>query len=261
MTAWGSIQTSAFHFQGYPSVMRIQSKINPRSKNICTWLWHLEALPDKEIYFFFIEGNNALLRDVIFITISCIKCHFIFISFYYFIHFCQHYGGDKSELEAKVWYLTCVKQFSLYGCTLFHINHKGMWSHTSESLLAINMDGVKFVRSKDRSVIHEFKYTEIESILIDPNESYITLELFSQAQTNLAQKTFMFETNHKEDIGHLIASYSPTHASWMKSEKEGMKRVCLIFFVILCIHYTIVISCKSTGKIAIEKWAATDTKF
>ncbi|BFZ12100.1 hypothetical protein BsWGS_15138 [Bradybaena similaris] len=137
----------------------------------------------------------------------------------------KHYGGDKSELEAKVWYLTCVKQFSLYGCTLFHINHKGMWSHTSESLLAINMDGVKFVRAKDKSVIHEFKYSEIESILIDPNDSYITLELFSLAQTNLAQKTFMFETNHKEDIGHLIASYSPTHASWMKSENEGMKRL------------------------------------
>ena len=69
----------------------------------------------------------------------------------------QHYGFDKSELEAKVWYLTCVKQFSLYGCTLFPIMHKGMWSHTSESLLAINMDGIKFVRLKDKYVIHDFK--------------------------------------------------------------------------------------------------------
>lgn len=105
--------------------------------------------------------------------------------------------------------------------------HKGMWSHTSESLMAVNMDGIKFVRAKDKSVIHDFKYHEIESILIDPNDNYVTLELFSQAQTGLAQKTFVFETSQKEDIGHLIASYSPSHASWMKSENDGMKKVDL----------------------------------
>ncbi|CAL1545802.1 unnamed protein product [Lymnaea stagnalis] len=136
----------------------------------------------------------------------------------------MHYGSDKSELEAKVWYLTCVKQFALYGCTLFPILHKGMWSHTSESLLAVNMDGIKFVRAKDKSVIHDFKYSDIESILIDANDNYMTLELFSTAQSGLAQKTFVFETNHKEDIGHLIASYSPAHASWMKADNDGMKK-------------------------------------
>ena len=137
----------------------------------------------------------------------------------------MHYGKDKSELVAKVWYLTCVKQFSLYGCTLFPILHKGMWTHTSESLLAINMDGVKFVRLKDKYVIHDFKYQEIESIVIDPNDNYLTLELFSKAQTGLMQKTFMFETNQKEDIGHLIASYSPSHASWMKSDNDSIRKV------------------------------------
>lgn len=103
--------------------------------------------------------------------------------------------------------------------------HKGMWSHTSESLMAVNMDGIKFVRSKDKSVIHDFAYNEIESITLDPNDNYMTLELFNKAQTGLAQKTFVFETSQKEDIGHLIASYSPSHASWMKTETEGMKKV------------------------------------
>lgn len=103
--------------------------------------------------------------------------------------------------------------------------HKGMWSHTSESLLAINMDGVKFVRSKDKSVIHDFKYSDIESIQIDSNENYITLELYNSAQSGIAQKTFVFETSQKEDVGHLIASYSPTHASWMKSDNDSMKKV------------------------------------
>ncbi|CAG5127788.1 unnamed protein product, partial [Candidula unifasciata] len=131
----------------------------------------------------------------------------------------MHYGGDKSELEAKVWYLTCVKQFSLYGCTLFPIMHKGMWSHTSESLLAVNMDGVKFVRVKDKSVIHDFKYSDIEYFLIDPNENYLTLELYSTAQAGLGQKTFVFETSQKEDIGYLIASYSPVHVKMTDEDK------------------------------------------
>ena len=137
----------------------------------------------------------------------------------------QHYGADKSELEAKVWYLTCVKQFPLYGCTLFPIMHKGLWSHSSETLLAINMDGIKFVRTKDKHVIYDFKYFDIDSISIDPNDNYVTLELSNKMQAGCVQKTFMFETHHKEDIGHLIASYSPHHASWMKTEHDSLKKV------------------------------------
>ncbi|XP_041351468.1 unconventional myosin-VIIb-like isoform X2 [Gigantopelta aegis] len=137
----------------------------------------------------------------------------------------KHYGTGKTELEAKVWYLTCVKQFPLYGCTLFPIVHKGLWSHTSDALLAINMDGIKFVRAKDKSVIHDFRYSEIESVSIDANDNYVTLELRNKAQTDCPQRTFMFETNYKEDIGHLVASYSPHHASWMKHDYEGMKKI------------------------------------
>lgn len=137
----------------------------------------------------------------------------------------QHYGDAKSDLEAKVWYLTCVKQFPLFGCTLFPVVHKGLWLHSSDTLLAINMDGIKFVRAKDKMVIHDFKYCEIESISIDQNDNYVTLELSNKVQDGRTQKTFMFETFNKEDIGHLIASYSPYHASWMKPELEGIKTV------------------------------------
>ncbi|XP_070180656.1 myosin-I heavy chain-like [Littorina saxatilis] len=139
----------------------------------------------------------------------------------------KHYGAEKSELEAKVWYLTCVKQFPLYGCTLFSIVHKGLWSHASETLLAVNMDGVKFVRTKDKFVIHDFKYYDIDSISIDPNDNYVTLELSNRTQAGCTQKTFMFETQHKEDIGHLIASYSPHHATWMKTEHDSLKKMKL----------------------------------
>ena len=121
-----------------------------------------------------------------------------------------------------VWYLTCVKQFPLYGCTLFPIAHKGMWSHTSDAMLAINMDGIKFVRTRDKSVLHGFRYSEIETIIIDPNDNYVTLELKNEVVC--PQRCFMFETNQKEDIGHLIASYSPSHASWLKPEYESLKK-------------------------------------
>lgn len=139
--------------------------------------------------------------------------------------FMQHYGAGKSDLEAKVWYLTCVKQFPLYGCTLFPIVHKGLWSHGSDTLLAINMDGLKFVRGRDKALIYDFRYHDIESIAVDPNDNFVTMEMSNKMVGGCPQKTFMFETYHKEDIGHLIASYCPHHASWMKPEYEGMKKV------------------------------------
>ncbi|KAK3585200.1 hypothetical protein CHS0354_027488 [Potamilus streckersoni] len=137
----------------------------------------------------------------------------------------RHYGKGKTELEAKVWYLTCVRQFPLYGCTLFPIVHKGLWSHSSDALLAINMDGIKFVRTKDKSVIYDFKYGEIESISLDPNDNYITLELKNDVATNCPQRCFMFETHQKEDVGNLISSYSPAHATWLKTDTDSLKKV------------------------------------
>lgn len=123
-----------------------------------------------------------------------------------------------------MWYLTVVRQFPLYGCTLFPIVHKGLWSHTGDALLAINMDGIKFIRARDKNVINQFKYTEIESITIDPNDNYVTLELKNTADVHCQQRCFMFEAPHKEDIGHVIASYSPNHASWLKPEYESLKK-------------------------------------
>ncbi|GAB1607514.1 unconventional myosin-X isoform X1 [Argonauta hians] len=137
----------------------------------------------------------------------------------------EHYGLGKSEIEANVWYLTCVKQFPLYGCTLFSIVHKGLWSHTSDSLLAVNMDGIKFIRSRDKSLIHDFKYSDIETITLDPNDNYITLELFNDSGIGCTQRCFMFETLFKEDIGHLIESYSPAHATWLRPEYDSWKKM------------------------------------
>ena len=55
-------------------------------------------------------------------------------------------------MQAKVWYLTAVKHYPLYGYAQFPVTYKGFWSHPNTLILAVGADGVKFVNQKTKVV-------------------------------------------------------------------------------------------------------------
>ena len=64
----------------------------------------------------------------------------------------QKYGTGKSEIQAKVWYLTSVKHYPLYGSTFFPVHYKGFWSYPNSLILAVDLMGIKFVNLKNKQV-------------------------------------------------------------------------------------------------------------
>ena len=133
-----------------------------------------------------------------------------------------HYGGGKAEIVSKVWYLRCVMQYPLYGSTMFSVNFRGYWSYGSSTVLAINVTGVLLLKPDDKSIICEFPYNDIESILLDPSENFVTITL----KKGDAEKprVFVLETSEKTEIGALIASYCPTLANWIREAEAPLRR-------------------------------------
>ena len=78
----------------------------------------------------------------------------------------KHYGAGKSEVVAKVWYLSCVMQYPLYGCTQFPANYRGYWSYGNLIIIAVHAEGILLVKPDDKFILFEFPYTEIESLLL-----------------------------------------------------------------------------------------------
>ena len=80
-------------------------------------------------------------------------------------------------IRFQVWYLSCVMQYPLYGCTLFPATYRGYWQYGSNIVLGVNADGILLIRPNDKGVLFEFTYPEIESLLLDPSDNFITLNL------------------------------------------------------------------------------------
>ncbi|KRK07125.1 uncharacterized protein Dyak_GE28252 [Drosophila yakuba] len=146
----------------------------------------------------------------------------------------RQYGSSRNELTAKVLYLSCVMQYPLYGTTMFKVNYKGYWNMASNIILGIHFDGLKFINPEDKSVMLQFKYVDIESILLDPSDSFITISLNRSAQLLKSsrdessfiesQKCFVFETPQKNEIGSLIISYYPPLSNWILNNLECSKK-------------------------------------
>ena len=124
----------------------------------------------------------------------------------------KEYGTGLSVTEAKVMYLTAVKQYQLFGGTFFPVTYKGHWSHPSKLILSVHNVGIKFVHPRNKSVMAEYDWNSLKSVEVDAFEHTITLNM---NKTNPEDSdSFSFATTRKEDIANLIASYSPKHRKW-----------------------------------------------
>ena len=81
--------------------------------------------------------------------------------------------------------------------------------------------GILLIKPDDKFILFEFTYSEIESLLLDPSDDFITLNLARGPQER--QRVYVFETKQKSAIGALVASYYPSIANWVR-EADAPKR-------------------------------------
>lgn len=135
------------------------------------------------------------------------------------------YGTGKAALVAKVWYLSLVLQYPLYGAALFPAQYKGLLAlfGSSPLLLGIHSSAILVVAAADKRVLATYKYADIESVNIYPAESLVSIRLFKEMESAMMMgtttaglsgqhKCLTFETSQNEEVASLIAAYSPAHA-------------------------------------------------
>lgn len=137
----------------------------------------------------------------------------------------RQYGAGRTELTAKVLYLSCVMQYPLYATTMFPVTYRGYWSYGNNLILGVNCEGLILIKPDDKFVLYEFRYVDVESIMIDPSDSFITITL-NRHSTNSSdqQRCFVFETLQKNEIGSLIISYFPALSTWITENEAADKK-------------------------------------
>ncbi|XP_026677689.1 myosin-VIIa, partial [Diaphorina citri] len=133
----------------------------------------------------------------------------------------RQYGAGRSEMMAKVLYLSCVMQYPLYGTTMFSVTYRGYWSYGNDLILGVNWEGLMLIKPEDKFVLYEFRYVDIESLFLDPSDSFITVNLIDQG----SHRCFVFETAQKTEIGSLIISYYPALAAWITEQEAPAKAI------------------------------------
>ena len=92
----------------------------------------------------------------------------------------------------------------------------------------------------------EYKYSQLQSVAVGMVEETVTLNMKGMGQGE--QRSFSFETEQKEDIASLIASYSPAHGNWQRVGEAKTKMVSRTFSV----HYDSCLACTSCNHVLVE---------
>ena len=69
----------------------------------------------------------------------------------------------------------------------------------------------------------QYTYSQLENVAVDIIEDAVSLNMKTSGPEE--QRTFSFETEKKEDIASLIASYSPVHSNWKRVGEAKTKKV------------------------------------
>ena len=72
-------------------------------------------------------------------------------------------------------------------------------------------------------IMAEYKYSQLDSVGVNILEDVVTLAMKTGGPEE--QKVFSFETDQKEDIANLVASYSPVHSNWHRVGEAKTKAV------------------------------------
>ncbi|XP_059217991.1 myosin-I heavy chain isoform X2 [Stomoxys calcitrans] len=147
----------------------------------------------------------------------------------------RQYGASRNELTAKVLYLSCVMQYPLYGTTMFNVIYKGFWSRGNNMILGVNYEGLVYIHPDDKYILYQFKYSDVESMLLDASDCLITITLNRYVSVSKrptknytepfdAQRCFVFETTEYKEIGTLIVSYHPPLSHWIMKNASDLPK-------------------------------------
>ena len=116
-------------------------------------------------------------------------------------------------------------KYPTHSFSLINRSHNLLRTHFyilgSNIILGVNSLGILLIKPDDKFILFEFTYSEIESLLLDPSDDFITLNLARGPQER--QRVYVFETKQKSAIGALVASYYPSIANWVR-EADAPKR-------------------------------------
>ena len=89
-------------------------------------------------------------------------------------------------------------------------------------------------------IMAQYGYSQLENVAVDIIDDAVSLNMKTSGPEE--QRSFNFETEKKEDIASLIASYSPVHSNWKRVGEAKTKLVSqLSCLLIIIISHTLIV--------------------